>query len=80
MLEATSKNKSVGFPKDKQLDLSTQDATQPKTKGRATVNIKKVLLVQALKHIFMSQPPSMTSKLVSLKSSQLLCCEGGTKW
>lgn len=39
MLETTSKNKSVWFPNDEQLDLSTQDATQPKTKGQATVKI-----------------------------------------
>lgn len=39
MLETTSKNKDVVYPKDKQLDLSTQDATQPETKGQATVNI-----------------------------------------
>lgn len=39
MLETTSKNKGVGFPKDNHLDLSTQDATQPETKGQATVNI-----------------------------------------
>lgn len=67
MLEATSKKKGVGFPNDKQLDLSTQDATQPKTKGQATVNIYGVFLVQALERFFMSQPPGMTFKLLSLK-------------